>query len=238
MRAPERRRIRRGRRRGGRAAANSSNGDHVVLDVADSNGDCAASRSRGSPDPPTFCGLEVRVDHGVYVPRWQSEPLARRAAARLPPSGIAIDVCTGSGAIAMTLRVARPERTRRRHRPRRAGRRVRDDPTASRSIAATSSRRSPTDSTARSTSIVGVVPYVPDARACRCCRATRWTSSRPLSYDGGDDGVDILRRVVREESPVPSTRRRGAPRDRWRSRRSAPSRPHRTRLRRRHVRLR
>jgi release factor glutamine methyltransferase len=26
-----------------------------------------------------FCGLQIRVDRGVYVPRWQSEPLARRA---------------------------------------------------------------------------------------------------------------------------------------------------------------
>ena len=25
-----------------------------------------------------FCGLEIRVDPGVYVPRWQSVPLARR----------------------------------------------------------------------------------------------------------------------------------------------------------------
>src|SRR5256714_12490072 len=26
----------------------------------------------------SFCGLEIRVDPGVYVPRWQSELLARR----------------------------------------------------------------------------------------------------------------------------------------------------------------
>ena len=29
-----------------------------------------------------FCGMALAVDPGVYVPRWQSEPLARRAVAR------------------------------------------------------------------------------------------------------------------------------------------------------------
>src|SRR5690348_12361138 len=35
----------------------------------------------------TFCGVEIRVDPGVYVPRWQSEPLAHRAVDRLPSTG-------------------------------------------------------------------------------------------------------------------------------------------------------
>ncbi len=56
----------------------------------------------------SFCGVGIRVDPGVYVPRWQSEPLARRAVERLPPTGVAIDVCTGAGAIAKTLATARP----------------------------------------------------------------------------------------------------------------------------------
>src|SRR4051812_47075192 len=51
-----------------------------------------------------FCGIHVRVDPGVYVPRGQSEPLAERAAQRLPPRGTAIDLCTGAGAIAKVLR--------------------------------------------------------------------------------------------------------------------------------------
>src|SRR5207249_7965498 len=55
-----------------------------------------------------FCGVEIRVDPGVYVPRWQSEALARRAVERLPATGVAIDLCTGSGAIARTLMTHRP----------------------------------------------------------------------------------------------------------------------------------
>lgn len=56
----------------------------------------------------SFCGLHVAIDPGVYVPRWQSEPLARLAARLLPPSGVGVDLCTGSGAIALTMRCARP----------------------------------------------------------------------------------------------------------------------------------
>ena len=56
----------------------------------------------------SFCGVSIRIDPGVYVPRWQSEPLARRAIERLPATGVAIDLCTGSGALARTLSTNRP----------------------------------------------------------------------------------------------------------------------------------
>jgi release factor glutamine methyltransferase len=56
-----------------------------------------------------FAGIRVRVDTGVYVPRWQTEPLARRAAHLLPDDGIAVDLCTGSGAIACVLSAASPQ---------------------------------------------------------------------------------------------------------------------------------
>lgn len=55
-----------------------------------------------------FCGLDVHVEAGVYVPRWQSEALAGRAAALLPDDGVAVDVATGSGAIALVLSRSRP----------------------------------------------------------------------------------------------------------------------------------
>ncbi len=55
-----------------------------------------------------FCGLQVAVEPGVYVPRWQSESLARMAADLLPDDGLAVDLCTGSGAIAMVLQTTKP----------------------------------------------------------------------------------------------------------------------------------
>ena len=74
---------------------------------------CVARRLTGEPlawitGSVSFCGLEIGVDPGVYVPRWQSEPLALRAAERLPANGVAIDVCTGAGAIAKTLMARHP----------------------------------------------------------------------------------------------------------------------------------
>ena len=72
-----------------------------------------ARRTAGEPlawlvGSTPFCGLDVLVDPGVYVPRWQSETLARRAADLLPPDGTALDVATGSGAVAVVLRQRRP----------------------------------------------------------------------------------------------------------------------------------
>jgi release factor glutamine methyltransferase len=69
-------------------------GDHELLETL------IARRLTGEPlawvtGRTSFCGIEIRVDPGVYVPRWQSEPLARRAVERLPANGVAIDLCTG-----------------------------------------------------------------------------------------------------------------------------------------------
>jgi release factor glutamine methyltransferase len=76
-------------------------------------------RERGEPlawitGTIQFCGHAVRVDPGVYVPRPQSEELALRAAALLEISGSdprAVDLCTGSGAVAVHLGAAVPRAT-------------------------------------------------------------------------------------------------------------------------------
>lgn len=88
-----------------------------------------ARRERGEPlawivGSVRFCGHDVGVDPGVYVPRSQTEALARRAADKLgsaanvpgpgrpvgsaPPSGRAVDLCTGAGPVAIHLRAAWP----------------------------------------------------------------------------------------------------------------------------------
>jgi release factor glutamine methyltransferase len=77
-------------------------------------GELVARRVRGEPLAwitgwVTFCGLRIRVDRGVFVPRPHTQPLARRAAALLPPAGTAVDLCTGSGAVAAVLAAARPD---------------------------------------------------------------------------------------------------------------------------------
>lgn len=152
----------------------------------------------------SFCGLEIRVDPGVYVPRWQSEPLARRAAQRLPPRGAAIDVCTGAGAVARTLMALRP------------GARVVATDVDERAVAC--AQRNGVDAyrgdllapLPRALEgcvdvVVGVVPYVPTPDLPLLQRDTL-TFESTLSYDGGEDGTALLRRVVADS---PRLLRRG-----------------------------
>jgi release factor glutamine methyltransferase len=143
-----------------------------------------------------FCGLRIRVDTGVYVPRWQTEALVRRAVERLPPDGIAIDVCTGSGALAAALRSARP------------GARVVASDVDERAVACSRSNGVeaylgdllaplPADLEGRADLVAGVVPYVPTSALGLLQRDT-FTFETPVPYDGGTDGLDVLRRVVAE----------------------------------------
>lgn len=141
-----------------------------------------------------FGDLTVRIDPGVYVPRWQSLELARRAGARLPEGGTAIDLCTGSGAVAAALVAAR---------------------TAARVVATDSDARAvacarangieayhgdlfaavPPALGAGTDVVVAVVPYVPTGELRLLPRDTlRFEAAS--HYDGGRDGVDLLRRVV------------------------------------------
>jgi release factor glutamine methyltransferase len=76
-------------------------------------GDLVQRRVHGEPlawitGSMMFCGVRVRVHRGVFVPRRHTEALARRAASLLPERGLALDLCTGSGAVAAVLRAARP----------------------------------------------------------------------------------------------------------------------------------
>ena len=170
-------------------------GDSELLDSL------VARRLTGEPlawivGKTSFCGIEIRVDPGVYVPRWQSEPLARRAVERLPATGVAIDLCTGSGAIARTLTTNRP------------GARVVASDVDERAVACAAANGVevysgdlfallPTGLEGQVDVVVGVVPYVPTPELPLLQRDT-FTFESTLSYDGGRDGTDILRRVLRE----------------------------------------
>jgi release factor glutamine methyltransferase len=141
-----------------------------------------------------FCGLEIRVDPGVYVPRWQSELLARRAVERLPANGTAIDLCTGAGAIARTLSANRP------------GARVVASDVDERAVACARGNGVeayqgdlfaplPSALEGHVDVVVAVVPYVPTPDLQLLQRDTL-TFESTLSYNGGRDGTDILSRVL------------------------------------------
>jgi release factor glutamine methyltransferase len=59
----------------------------------------------------SFGGLRLRVDRGVFVPRPQTEALAARAASLAPDGGVAVDLCTGCGAVAAVVAARRPRAT-------------------------------------------------------------------------------------------------------------------------------
>jgi release factor glutamine methyltransferase len=145
-----------------------------------------------------FCGIKVLVAPGVYVPRWQTEPLARRAAALLPAAGVAVDLCTGSGAIAAVLAAAVPT--------------ARVLATDLDSNAVQCARGNgievfegrldeplPREFQQRVDVMTAVVPYVPTD-------ALRWLPrdvqkyEPALALDGGNEGTDFLVEVVRKST--------------------------------------
>ena len=139
-----------------------------------------------------FGGRRVIVDPGVYVPRHQTEELACRAAVLLPAGGRAVDLCTGSGAVAVHLAAEVTGAFV-------VG--VDIDP-----VAARCARRNGV------TVVVGeidlplgpstydvvtaVAPYVPTPDIAFLPRDVREFEPR-LALDGGKDGLDVVRLVTR-----------------------------------------
>jgi release factor glutamine methyltransferase len=173
-----------------RAAA----GDQGVLD------DLVSRRAGGEPiawltGAVSFCGLELSVVPGIYVPRSQTEPLARRAATLLPAAGVAVDLCTGAGAIAAVLAAAVPTArvlaTELDHGAVQCARRngvevfegFLDDPL-------------PRELEHRVDVLTAVVPYVPTDSLHLLPRDVQAFEPR-LALDGGVDGTGLLSEVVR-----------------------------------------
>jgi release factor glutamine methyltransferase len=173
-------------------------GDTALLDAL------LARRLTGEPlawitGRVTFCGTELLVDPGVYVPRWQTEQLARRAVVLLPAGGTAVDLCTGTGAIARML-LPRPGEW--------PSPRVLATDIDARAVACARANGvdaycgdlfAPLPGTMEGQVdlVVAVVPYVPTSALALLQRDTL-TFESPLSYDGGADGTDVLRRVLTE----------------------------------------
>ena len=146
----------------------------------------------------TFCGLRVLVDSGIYVPRPHTEGLALRAVERLPDHGVAVDACTGSGAIALVMR------------DRRQAARVVAIDIDQRCVDC--ARRNGVDAAqgdllaslpraleGKVDVLTAVVPYVPTAEL-RYLQRDTFTFESTLAYDGGRDGARLLRRMVREST--------------------------------------
>jgi release factor glutamine methyltransferase len=142
-----------------------------------------------------FCGLTVAIQPGVFVPRWQSEPLAVLAAQLLPPEGIGVDLCTGSGAVAMVMQAARP------------GASVvatEVDGTAARCarhngvtvVTGDLDEPLPEAMASRVDVMTGVLPYVP-TEALRFLPRDVQGFEPPVALDGGPGGMTIVSRAIR-----------------------------------------
>ena len=173
----------------------------LVAAAADADGlaTMVARRVTGEPlawitGSTVFCGRAVGVRPGVYVPRWQSESLATTAAGLLPETGTAVDLCTGSGAVALVLAAARPS--------------ARVLATEADPVAVACARANGVDvrhgdldgplpaSLDGTVDVVsGVVPYVP-AGALHLLPRDVVDHEPRSALDGGEDGLTLVRRAV------------------------------------------
>jgi release factor glutamine methyltransferase len=172
--------------------------DELLASTSDASTLEARLRRRESGEPlawvtgrTRFCGHSISVAPGVYVPRPHTEALARRAAAVLPLDGRAVDLCTGSGAIAVHLMRERPtahvvgldidERAAACARSNGVSVAIGD--------AGAPPVRGPLDV------VTMVAPYVPtDELAFLAADVRRYEP--PEALDGGADGLAVVRRVV------------------------------------------
>ena len=173
-----------------------------LLAAADRHGDLGALLARRLSGEPLawvtgttrFCGIDVGVRAGVYVPRWQSESLARAAVHALPATGTAVDLGTGAGSIARVLHASRPD--------------ARVVATELDPLAAACARSNgvdvrvgdlfdplPAALAGRVDVVVGVLPYVPDGALDRLPRDV--VGNEPiLALAGGPEGLAVVARAV------------------------------------------
>ncbi|ROR96061.1 release factor glutamine methyltransferase [Salana multivorans] len=142
-------------------------------------------------------GVRIAVTPGVFVPRRRTEALVAVARRLLAPGGVLLEVCCGSGAIARVLaELCGPARVHASDVDPRAV------ACAERNLAgwgdvsvADVVDGVPTDLRGRVTLLVANVPYVPTDELDLLPRDARDGEPR-RTHDGGDDGLDVLRRVL------------------------------------------
>ncbi|TFC28815.1 putative protein N(5)-glutamine methyltransferase [Cryobacterium sp. TMT1-3] len=144
-----------------------------------------------------FCGRRILVDPRVFVPRRRTEFLVEQALALCASDAVIVDLCCGSGAVAATLAAALPDSSFFA---------VDIDP-----LAVACARRNladrgqvfegdlfkplPTSLLGRVDIIVANAPYVPTDEVALMPIEARLYEPR-ASADGGDDGLDVQRRIA------------------------------------------
>ncbi len=140
----------------------------------------------------TFGGRRLHIAPGLYVPRLQSEELARRAATHLPDHGRALDLCTGAGAVAAYLGASVPTATVIA-----VDRDVRAAICARRNGVASlvADLDAPIAAIRPFDVVTAVPPYVPTSAMQFLPRDVQ-AYEPPIALDGGPDGLVLVRRVI------------------------------------------
>jgi release factor glutamine methyltransferase len=159
-------------------------------------------RSTGEPTAwltgrRAFLAHDLRVTPDVLVPRPETELVAEAAIALLPPGGALLDLCTGSGCIAVSAALARP------------GARVVATELSPAALAVARENAAalgapvelllgdldgPVPSGERFDVVVSNPPYVPAGEIAGLSREVR--REPRMALDGGADGLDLVRRIV------------------------------------------
>jgi release factor glutamine methyltransferase len=145
-----------------------------------------------------FYGRRFRCDARALIPRPETELLVEAALAALPEGGAALDLCTGTGCVGLTLALERP-----------GARVVAVDLSAGALALARENAAAlgaegcellegdlygPLPEGARYDVIVANPPYVPSAEVPSLARELSFEPA--LALDGGELGLDVTRRLV------------------------------------------
>ncbi len=144
-----------------------------------------------------FHGRPFLVDPRVLVPRPETEHLVEAALAALPEGGRALDLCTGSGAVAISLALDRPgARVLATDVSEEALAVARENATRLGAVVelATGDLWAAVHGEVRFHVVVSNPPYIPTKELAGLSREVRREPC--IALDGGEDGLTFLRRIV------------------------------------------
>ncbi len=178
----------------------------VLLQAASTPSDLAAMVDRRVAGAPLeyvvgwalFCGVRIVVDAGVFIPRRRTELLVREAAAVTRKGSVVVDLCCGSGAVAVAL--ARSSDRLEVHAVdvdaaavQCARRNV--EPVGGRVYLGDLYEPLPGDVRGRVDLVVANAPYVPTSELGLMPAEARLHEPR-VALHGGPRGLDVLERVI------------------------------------------
>jgi release factor glutamine methyltransferase len=141
----------------------------------------------------------VTVVPGVFVPRRRTEGLVRAALDAAPEGGVLVDLCTGTGAVALALAHERPDLdlyAADLH-PAAVGCAQVNLQGRAQVVMSDLFDSLPADLRGRVDTVTANVPYVPSGDLDLLPPEAR-DHEPTAAHDGGDDGLAVLRRLVHE----------------------------------------